>query len=85
MATAEFHNRAKAVYRANVDEIGHHLIKQTHVMIAIERHDAHSDALPKDKYLWVKGRRVSHAVPSFTRATRTRRLTRSTRKRPSSK
>ena len=58
----EAHNRAKETYLHNLEEIGQHMTKPTHVLIAIERHDAGESvegSKAKDRYLWVKGRRVS--------------------------
>lgn len=61
----EAHDRARDIYRANIEEIGHHLGKSSHILVAVERHDADDvdlNALPKDRFLWVKARRVSCAI-----------------------
>ena len=61
-AANELHADAKHLH-TNVDDIGDHLQKASHILIAVERHDKDSEQwrneAAKDRYLWVKGRSVS--------------------------
>jgi len=65
MDPEQLHRQARDLYFEHLEEIGDHLSSKTsHHLAAVLRHDCDDPEVtggrPKDRFLWVKGRKVGN-------------------------